>query len=84
MAHYKFETKWVFDASSSATMDQVWDVLRSHEYEKWWEGVKAKVLESGDESGIGELRESFFKTKLPYTLSFKNRLIALDKPHLIN
>ncbi|MGV3466902.1 MAG: hypothetical protein ACO1OT_16620 [Heyndrickxia sp.] len=83
MAHYKFKTKWVFDASSGTTVDQVWDALRSHEYEQWWEGVTAKVLEQGDANGLGELRESFFKTRLPYTLSFQNRLIALQKPDLI-
>lgn len=80
MAQYRFVTKWVLKGT---TAERTWETLKSSHYHNWWEGVTVRVLESGDENEIGELRKSIFKAKLPYTLSFKSRVTKLERPSVI-
>jgi hypothetical protein len=80
LAQYRFVTKWLLKGT---TPENAWEVLKDSNYGDWWHGVTVHVLEPGDEHGLGELRESLFKTKLPYTLSFKSRVSTLERPSVI-
>jgi uncharacterized protein YndB with AHSA1/START domain len=81
MARYEFLTTWCVDAS----IDAVFDVLNdSAGYPRWWKGVQSvEKLESGDESGVGELDRFTWRSVLPYSLGFDMRVTRVMRPYLI-
>ena len=81
MARYEFLTTWCVDAP----IDAVFDVLNdSAAYPRWWKGVQGvEKLESGDESGIGEVDRFTWRSFLPYSLGFDMRVTRVVRPYLI-
>jgi hypothetical protein len=82
MARYEFLTTLCFE---DAPIDEAFDLLRdSAKYPQWWRGVKCtEMLETGDESGLGEISRFDWRSVLPYTLSFELVVTRLERPHLI-
>ena len=73
---YAFVTKWEI----KAPLKDVWDsIYSSLDWPTWWKGVlKVKELETGDQNGIGGVREYKWKSILPYKLAFNMRLIEVE------
>lgn len=78
MARYSFVTRWVVDAPIRDVFDAL---LRVEEWPTWWRGVRAvRLVEHGDERGIGTVHRYSFRSLLPYSLGFEVRVTALDEP----
>src|ERR1051326_2492681 len=75
---YSFVTRWQI----KAPLKQVWDAIyESTEWPQWWKGVKqVKVIEPNDATGVNGVREYTWKSKLPYKLKFKMRLVEKKEP----
>jgi len=78
--YYKFITRWEIEAP----LNDVWyAIYQSEEWSKWWKGVQqVKVIKENDAQGINGIREYKWKSLLPYTLSFKMKLV--DKNDFIS
>lgn len=77
--HYHFITNWQVSASPS----QVYDIItKSGELTRWWPAVylDLKILEIGNEQGVGKLVELYTKGWLPYTLRWKFKVTSTNKP----
>lgn len=71
--YYKFITRWKIEAPVS---DVWYAIYHSEEWPEWWKGVQqVKVIKENDAQGINGIREYKWKSLLPYTLSFKMKLI---------
>ena len=79
--YYEFVTVWRFDAP----IEKVWEKIKhSESWNQWWKGViKVEELKAGDADGIGSIRRSTWKSKLPYTLEFDSELIRIEPMKLI-
>lgn len=81
MADYEFVTIWQFDSP----IGPVWDTIkRSEAWSEWWPGV-IRVVETreGDADGVGSIRRSTWKSKLPYTLEFNSEIVRIEHHKLI-
>lgn len=76
MANYRFVTT----TEVAAPIERVWEqVSRPERWVTWWPGLVAVTeLEPGDKDARGSLQEFTFKSKLPYTLSFRGRITRVD------
>ncbi|MEA2508797.1 MAG: hypothetical protein QOG21_879 [Actinomycetota bacterium] len=76
MANYLFVTT----TELAAPLESVWEeVGRPERWVTWWPGLVAVTeLEAGDQESRGSLQEFTFKSKLPYTLSFRGRITRVD------
>lgn len=76
MHEYSFVTHWQF----AAPLEAVWDALYDPEdWPSWWRAVESvKVLERGDEQGIGTLRRYTWRGALPYRLTFDMRTTLVE------
>jgi hypothetical protein len=77
---YVFVTRWRVQASIeevSAILDDAADLPR------WWPAVylDVRVVEPGDDRGIGRVVELFTKGWLPYTLRWRFRVTENRRPH---
>ena len=75
--YYEFVTVWRFDAP----LEKVWETIRcSEKWNEWWTGVlRVEELKPGDaESGVGSIRRSTWKSKLPYTLEFDSEITRVE------
>ena len=77
---YVFVTRWRVQASIedvSAILDDAADLPR------WWPAVylDVRVVEPGDDRGIGRVVELFTKGWLPYTLRWRFRVTENRQPH---
>jgi uncharacterized protein YndB with AHSA1/START domain len=81
VARYEFLTTWCVDAP----IDAVFDVLHdSAGYPRWWKGVeRVVVLESGDETSVGEVVRFAWRSVLPYSLEFDLRVTRVQRPNVI-
>ena len=81
MADYEFVTIWNFDAP----IERVWEQIKhSESWNEWWKGVIRVVeLREGDTDGLGSIRRSTWKSKLPYTLEFDSEIIHIEPLKLI-
>jgi hypothetical protein len=81
MSDYEFVTVWNFDAP----LERVWErVKHSETWNEWWKGVIRVVeLREGDANGLGSIRRSTWKSKLPYTLEFDSEIIRIEPMKLI-
>jgi len=81
MSEYEFVTIWQFDAPIA----KVWEEIKhSESWNEWWKGViRVEELKKGDENGLGSIRRSTWKSKLPYTLEFDSEIIRIDHLKLI-
>ena len=76
---YRFVTRW----RVQGTVDEVFDVLQDPEdLVRWWPSVylDVRVLEAGDENGVGRVVSLFTKGWLPYTLRWWFRTTEVTKP----
>jgi len=67
-----------------ATCMEVYNTLQnSEELPRWWPSVylDVQVLEKGQAGGVGKVVELYTKGWLPYTLRWKFKVIASDRPH---
>lgn len=81
MYRYEFITNWrVF-----APVADVWQIIRQTEkWPEWWKGVLlVKELKPGDESGLGAIHRSTWRSVLPYTLEFDSEVISIEKHNFI-
>jgi hypothetical protein len=78
MAAYRFLTTWLLDAPVEEVFDAVYDAAA---WPSWWRGVRrAELLEEGDERGVGRLWDFTWRSRLPYDLSFRLRVTAVERP----
>lgn len=76
---YHFVTHWRI----AGTAAELYDVLADADgLKRWWPSVylDARVLESGDEHGIGRVVDLYTKGWLPYTLRWRFRITDAERP----
>jgi hypothetical protein len=77
---YHFVTTWRI----AATPDEISAVLgNAAELPRWWPSVylTARVLDEGDERGVGKVVDLWTKGFLPYTLRWRFTVTESDPPH---
>ncbi|MBX7173501.1 MAG: SRPBCC family protein [Pyrinomonadaceae bacterium] len=79
--YYEFVTIWRFDAP----LEKVWETIKhSEHWHEWWQGVIRVVeLKEGDKNGLGSIRRSTWKSKLPYKLEFDSEIVRLEPMNII-
>ncbi len=79
-AQYHFVTRW----RVVGTVDEVSEVLgHPEDLARWWPSVYLEVetLDSGDPDGVGRTVRVLTKGFLPYTLSWRFRVVESRRPH---
>lgn len=81
MRYYEFVSIWRFDAPLAG----VWhEIKHSETWSEWWKGVIRVVeLKEGDANGLGSVRRSTWKSRLPYTLEFDSEITRIEPMALI-
>jgi hypothetical protein len=81
MNYYEFVTIWRFDAPQ----EKVWETIKHSEtWHEWWKGVIRVVeLKEGNADGLGSIRRSTWKSKLPYTLEFDSEIVRIEPMTII-
>lgn len=81
MSDYKFVTVWDIEAS----IERVWDVIEDADaWPEWWKGVlSVTALEKGDETGVGSVRRTVWRSALPYKLEFDSEVLRVERLKLI-
>jgi hypothetical protein len=81
MALYEFETNWRL----RAPLADVWQaILDGDHWPEWWQGVeRVELLRSGDERGIGSVRRTTWRSRLPYTLTFDAEVTRIEPMSLL-
>ena len=77
---YRFVTRWRVES----TVQEVSSILGdASDLERWWPSVylEVKVLEPGDDRGIGKVVALYTKGWLPYTLRWQFRVTQSAAPH---
>jgi hypothetical protein len=76
-------TRWELEASAPEVFDLLQDALS---LPHWWPSVflEARILEPGDERGVGRLVSVRTKAFLPWTLSWRYRVTGLERPRQIS
>ncbi len=77
---YRFLTTWRI----AATPDEISDVLGdAAALGRWWPSVylRVRVLEDGDDRGLGKVVDLWTKGFLPYTLRWRFTVTESDPPH---
>jgi hypothetical protein len=76
---YHFISRWHVEATPEEVYHTLEDV---NELTRWWRSVylDVKILEKGQEGGVGKLVELFTKGWLPYTLRWKFRVTHTEFP----
>ncbi len=81
MSGYRFVTTWGLDAPIDRVFAAIDDAAR---WPQWWEGVlRCQLVEAGDEDGVGNLRRTTWRSRLPYELTFESRVTRVDRPYLL-
>jgi hypothetical protein len=70
---YHFITDWRVEGSVQEVADIIGDAA---EFTRWWPSVylDIKILENGDETGLGKMADLYTKGWLPYTLRWQFRV----------
>jgi hypothetical protein len=78
MADYSFVTTWRF----RAPIERVWEAIRDYSsWPSWWPAIAAaRQIAPGDATGLGEIVEFTFRTRLPYRLRFMITTIRVTPP----
>jgi uncharacterized protein YndB with AHSA1/START domain len=78
MAEYRFVTFWHIEAPLQRVFDAVVDSLH---WPDWWHGALAvEEREAGADDGVGGVRRYYWKSRLPYHLSFDARTTRIESP----
>jgi hypothetical protein len=77
---YHFITTWRVPGTAREVSEILADAA---DLPRWWPAVylNVKVLESGDEKGIGKVVDLYTKGWLPYTLRWRFRVTESNPPH---
>lgn len=75
---YQFITVWKLDAP----LESVWaEIKDSESWPSWWRGVlSVEKLRDGDDSGVGAVHRSTWRSALPYNLQFDSEVVGIDEP----
>lgn len=81
MSDYQFITIWKIDA----TVEAVWSAIEdADKWPEWWRGVLRSVeIKRGDADGLGSIRQTTWRSALPYKLEFDSEIIRIEKHVLI-
>lgn len=81
MAHYRFDSEWKL----TAPIEQVFDLLsRPGEFSRWWPSVtRSRLLEDGDETGVGRRAVYRLRSPLLYSMNFVATAVEVIEPRLI-
>ncbi len=81
MAAYSFVTTWRLDAP----VEQVWPAIVDYlAWPQWWPAIAAsKRIAPGDASGLGEIADITFRTRLPYRVRFMITTTHIDPPYTL-
>ncbi len=81
MSEYEFITRWQFDAP----IERVWRVIEDADtWPEWWKGVlSVEKIKDGDESGVGSVRSTVWKSSLPYEIKFDSEVTRVERLRLI-
>src|ERR1043166_544513 len=81
MRAYEFVTFW----NIPAPLVRVWDAIEDADaWPQWWRGVLSNLeIKPGDQNGIGSIRRSVWKSRLPYKLQFDSEVLRVEKHRLI-
>ncbi|MFD2613910.1 hypothetical protein [Paenibacillus gansuensis] len=79
MREYRFITEWEFETE----IDEVWKLIRHVDGWDGWPGVISYRLGRPSKTGVGDVYAAYFRTKLPYTLSFTTEVVCVREPHLL-
>ena len=76
MSDYDFVSVWNIDAP----IDKVWESIKHSEtWPEWWKGVVRVIeIKEGDADGLGNIRRSTWRSRLPYTLEFDSEVIRIE------
>ncbi|WP_181438689.1 SRPBCC family protein [Paenibacillus sambharensis] len=77
MSTYKFEHNWLIGRE----VDEIWGFISDFHYDGWWPGVCFNTVRKPEENGVGAEYDSEFKTKLPYKLRFRVKVVSSSPPH---
>lgn len=82
MVHYQFESEWVL----TADIDAVFELLMHPEdFSNWWPSVKkSRLIEQGDQNGVGKRAGYYLKSPLLYSMRFDARTTEVSRPHRIH
>lgn len=76
MEAYDFVTVWCIEAPLERVFQAIY---HSERWPEWWRSVEnVTELEPGDGSGLGRLRRSTWKGRLPYRLTFDVRVTRIE------
>ncbi|MEO8396836.1 MAG: polyketide cyclase, partial [Chloroflexota bacterium] len=77
---YHFITTWRFESTPQEITEIIAD---AHDLPRWWPSVymEAKIIERGDERGIGSVIDLYTKGWLPYTLRWRFRVTESRAPY---
>jgi len=81
MSDYDFVSVW----NINAPLEKVWETIkRSEAWPQWWKGVIRVVeIKEGDADGLGSVRRSTWKSRLPYILEFDSEVIRIEPMKVI-
>jgi hypothetical protein len=80
MNEYHFITRWRVEG----TVAEVYDIIEDVDsLTKWWPAVylEAKVINPGDQHGVGKTVDLYTKGWLPYTLRWQLLVTAAHRPY---
>lgn len=80
MAEYHFITQWEFKAPIEKVYEIIYD---TNNYPQWWKYISKIETVKKTESDIGSIKKYFWKTALPYSLSFLMETVAIEKNKLL-
>src|SRR3712207_5907349 len=78
---YEFTTRWRVKGTCAEISDELGG--EASELLRWWPSLylDAKVLEQGDQQGIGRVVALYTKGWLPYTLRWNLKITNIRYPH---
>ena len=81
MAYYMFETEWLL----TAPIEAVYELISHPEnYSEWWPGVKeSRLIEEGDQQGIGRTGAYTIQSPLGYKMRFETKAIEAARPNRV-
>lgn len=81
MADYAFVSVWEL----AAPIERVWEeITRAENYPAWFPYVtSAEEVQQGDDTGVGSVTRSRWKTALPYGFDLETRSTRVQRPHVL-
>jgi uncharacterized protein YndB with AHSA1/START domain len=82
LAHYRFESEWKI----GAPIEKVFDLIaRPEDFAQWWPSMKtSRLVDHGDESGVGVSAEYILRSPLRYSMTFRTKATEVVRPHRIH